>query len=295
MRNAEHAPSFRPIPARAGIGLKADHYAEILETRPDIGWFEVHPENYMGAGGPPHRYLSAIREHYPLSLHGVGLSLGSAGDLDAEHLGRLRSLTDRYQPGQVSEHVAWTTVDGAYLNDLLPLPYTEESLAHLVEHIDQVQEALARRILIENPSSYLRFAESTIPEEEFLVEAARRSGCGILLDVNNVYVSACNHGYDAAAYLAAVPADLVGEIHLAGHSVEELEGMKLHIDDHGSPVMDEVWDLYAATIDRLGPVPTLIEWDNNIPALAVLLDEAAAAEDILDRRAARKPGHAHAA
>lgn len=296
MRNANQPLSFRPIPARAGIGLRAPHYAGVLETKPDVGWFEVHPENYMGAGGPPHRYLTAIRKDYPLSLHGVGLSLGSAGSLDQDHIRRLAELVERYQPGQVSEHVAWTTFEGAYLNDLLPLPYTEDSLAHLIEHIDEVQTALKRRILIENPSSYLTFAESTIPEHEFLVAAARRAGCGILLDVNNVFVSACNHGFDAEAYLAAIPAELVGEIHLAGHSVEELEGMTLRIDDHGSPVMEAVWALYEATIGRLGAVPTLIEWDNNIPALPTLLEEARLADAILARFGTSKDNrHAHAA
>ena len=274
-----------PIPARAGVGLKAEHYRDILDSRPDMGWFEVHPENYMGAGGPPHRYLSAIRRDYPLSLHGVGLSLGSAEPPDPDHLRRLTALVDRYAPGQVSEHVAWSTVDGAFLNDLLPLPYTEEALDRLVEHIEQVQAAIGRTILIENPSTYLEFAESTIPEAEFIVAAARRAGCGILLDVNNVYVSACNLGFDAAAYLASIPADLVGEIHLAGHAVEDVDGTELRIDDHSAPVIEAVWDLFEATIRRLGRVPTLIEWDRHIPAWPILAREAAAAEAILDRSA----------
>ena len=287
MTTIGHPFALDPIPARAGVGLKAEHYRDILEAKPDMGWFEVHPENYMGAGGPPHRYLTAIRQDYPLSMHGVGLSLGSADSPDPEHLRRLAALVDRYAPGQVSEHVAWSTVDGAFLNDLLPLPYTEEALDRLVEHIERVQDAIGRTILIENPSTYLEFAESTIPEPEFITAAARRAGCGILLDVNNVYVSACNLGFDAAAYLAAIPADLVGEIHLAGHAVEDVDGTELRIDDHSAPVIAAVWELFEATIGRLGRVPTLIEWDRHIPDWPVLAREAAAAEAILDRIAGK--------
>jgi uncharacterized protein (UPF0276 family) len=286
-----HARRAAPIPAQAGIGLRHPHLREILETRPPLAWLEVHSENYM-AGGAPLHHLESLRSDYPLSLHGVGLSLGSAGPIDAAHLGRLRGLADRMEPGLVSEHLSWSVVDGTYLNDLLPLPYTEEALGIVVAHVDETQAALGRTILIENPSTYLRFAHSTIPEWEFLAELARRSGCGILLDVNNVYVSACNHGFDAAAYVDAVPAAAVGEIHLAGHAVRHVDGHDLRIDDHGSAVARPVWELYAQAVNRLGPVPTLIEWDSNIPALDVLAGEAAQAQRVLDACHATEPGHA---
>jgi hypothetical protein len=289
---AQHdARRTQPIPARAGIGLRHPHLREILETRPPLAWLEVHSENYM-VGGAPRHHLESLRSDYPLSLHGVGLSLGSAGALDAAHLGRLRDLVDRMEPALVSEHLSWSVVDGTYLNDLLPLPYTEEALAIVVAHVDETQEALGRTILIENPSTYLRFAHSTIPEWEFLAEIARRSGCGILLDVNNIYVSAGNHGFDATAYLDAVPAETVGEIHLAGHAVRHIDGHDLRIDDHGSAVAPPVWELYARAVARLGPVPTLIEWDSNIPALDVLAGEAATAQRVLDDCDATEPTHA---
>lgn len=281
-----------PIPVRAGIGLRHPHLREILETRPPLVWLEVHAENYMVGGAPLH-HLESLRGDYPLSLHGVGLSLGSAGPLDAAHLGRLDELVDRMEPGLVSEHLSWSVVDGTYLNDLLPLPYTEEALAIVVAHVDEAQEALGRAILIENPSTYLRFAHSTIPEWEFLAEIARRSGCGILLDVNNVYVSACNHGFDAAGYLDSIPAAAVGEIHLAGHAVRHIDGHDLRIDDHGSAVAPPVWELYTRAVNRLGPVPTLIEWDSNIPALDVLAGEARMAQRVLDACGdATEPAHA---
>jgi hypothetical protein len=286
-----HARRAAPIPARAGIGLRHPHLREILETRPPLAWLEVHSENYMVGGAALH-HLDSLRGDYPLSLHGVGLSLGSAGPLDAEHLARLSNLVDRMEPGLVSEHLSWSVVDGTYLNDLLPLPYTEEALAIVVAHVDEAQEALGRTILIENPSTYLRFAHSTIPEWVFLAEIARRCGCGILLDVNNVHVSACNHGFDAAEYLDSVPAAAVGEIHLAGHALRHIDGCDLRIDDHGSAVAPPVWELYARAIDRLGPVPTLIEWDSNIPALDVLAGEAAQAQRILDACDATEPAHA---
>ena len=287
---------FRPVPADAGIGLKAQHYNEILETKPPLGWFEVHPENYMGAGGAPHHYLSQIREHYPLSLHGVGLSLGSAGPLDKDHLARLKVLVDRYQPGLVSEHLSWSVFDGAFLNDLLPLPLNRDTLGAVAAHVGEMQEALGRQILVENPSTYVRARGDEMSEPEFLTELAKVSGCGLLLDVNNVYVSARNHGYEAADYLEAVPGDLVGEIHLAGHAVEMVEGRELRIDDHGSPVCDPVWDLYRGVIERIGPKPTLIEWDTDVPALDVLLGEAGAAQDVLRQCSilTREMGEAHA-
>lgn len=269
------------IPARAGIGLRTPHYREMIESRPAAaGWLEVHSENYFGAGGQPHAFLERLRADYPLSLHGVGLGLGSAGELDTLHLARLKTLVDRYAPGLVSEHLCWSAVPGRHLNDLLPLPYTEEALAHVVERIARTQDYLGRRILVENISSYLRFRHSTIPEWEFVAQVARRAGCGILLDVNNIYVSAVNHGFDARTYFDAIPADLVEEIHLAGYD----ESGACLIDTHGRSVSEPVWALYQATIDRLGPRPTLIEWDTDIPALSVLLDEAGKAQRILDSR-----------
>lgn len=284
-----------PIPARAGIGLRAAHCRDVAETRPDVGWLEVHGENYMGAGGAPRRWLARVREDYPVSLHGIGLSLGTAGPLDARHLARLAALADWIAPGLVSEHLSWSTAGGAFLDDLLPLPYTEESLAVFAAHVAEMQDALGRRVLIENPSSYLRYTHSTIPEIEFLGAVCDRTGCGILLDVNNVYVSASNLGFDPAAYLDAVPDRRIGEIHLAGHRETDVDGRTLRIDDHGSRVRPEVWALYQRVIDRTGPVPTLIEWDSDLPALAVLLDEAARADRIMARAAdARRTAHARA-
>lgn len=268
-----------------GIGLRTPHVAEILATHPQIPFLEIHAENYMG-GGAALRDLDAARRDYPLSIHGVGLSLGSADGLDARHLERLRALVERTEPRFVSEHLSWSVSGGAYLNHLLPLPYTAESLAVFVENVDRAQSTLGRRILVENPSSYLRFHGSTIPEAEFLGELARRTGCGILCDVNNVYVTASNFGGDAEQYLAALPADAIGEIHLAGHSANSVDdatktaGRAILIDDHGSRVTAQVWRLYRRALSRFGPVPTLIEWDTNIPALAVLLDEAATADRV---------------
>jgi uncharacterized protein (UPF0276 family) len=237
----------------------------------------------MGGGAAP-ALLDAIRRDYPLSLHGVGLSLGSADGLDPAHLGRVRDAVERFGPGLVSEHLSWSLTGGTYLGDLLPLPLTVEALDVICRHVDQAQAFLRRRLLIENPSSYLRYRHSTIPEWEFLAEVTRRTGCGILCDVNNIYVSACNHGWDASAYLAALPAPAVGEIHLAGHAVRPLEnGCILRIDDHGSRVPPAVWALYAQALARFGPVPTLIEWDTDLPPLDVLLDEAAQATRHLQR------------
>ena len=270
------------VPAAAGIGLRFQHHRRVQETRPELAWLEVHTENYMG-GGPSVRTLEAIRRDYPVSLHGVGLSLGSAEELDADHLRRVGNLVRRIDPGLVSEHLSWSIVDGVYLGDLLPLPLTEEALDTVCRHVDRLQALLQRRILVENPSSYLRYAHSTIPEWEFLTALAQRTGCGILCDVNNIYVSACNHGWDAMAYLDALPATAVGEIHLAGHSLKQLEdGRSLRLDDHGSCVAPAVWDLYAQALDRFGPVPTLVEWDTNIPPLEVLLAEAARAGALLE-------------
>ncbi len=282
MSRIENTDGSNPIPARAGVGLKPEHYAEILDTRPAIGWFEVHAENYMGAGGAPHHFLTAIREHYPLSVHGVGLSIGADAPLDTDHLNSLKQVCDRYEPGLVSEHLAWSTHDGVYLNDLLPVPYNAETLGRVCEHIDQVQEVLRRRMLLENPSTYIRFDGSEMSELDFLAAIVGRTGCGLLLDVNNVQVSATNHAYDAVAYIDAFPHQHVGEIHLGGHADDEGDdGEPLLIDDHGSAVADIVWNLYAHTISRCGPVPTLIEWDNDVPAWAVLMDEAARADIVL--------------
>ncbi len=279
------------LPASAGIGLRAPHVAEVLATRPAAAWFEVHPENYMG-GGPARRRLQEVRQDYPISLHGVGLSLGSAEGLNGRHLERLRRLVDEVQPALVSEHLSWSIARGAYFNHLLPLPYTEESLAVVAHHVAHAQEALGRPLLVENPASYLRFRHSTIPEPEFLAELTLRTGCGVLCDVNNVYVSAHNLGFDALGYLDALPAGAVGEIHLAGHAVNDAGGRTILIDDHGSPVTDAVWGLYARAVARFGPVPTLVEWDTDIPALDVLIDEARAADRVRAALAERTNVHA---
>jgi uncharacterized protein len=263
-----------PVPAKAGIGLRFQHHQAVLDVAPDVAWMEVHTENYMG-GGPPLRYLDAIRRDYPISLHGVGLSLGSAEGLDAAHLERIRRVAERIEPALMSEHIAWSAADGVYLADLLPLPMTEEALAVVSRNVDQMQSYLKRRILVENPSTYLRFRHSVIPEWEFMAAVAERTGCGLLCDVNNIYVSAHNHGWNASAYLSALPPAAVGEIHLAGHSVRALPGGgTLRIDDHGSQVIAEVWELYQEALACFGPVPTLIEWDNDVPPLDVLVAEA---------------------
>ena len=278
------APPVNAVPASAppgvGIALKHQHFRAWQETPPPVGWLEVHSENYFG-GGRPLAVLESLRDDYPVSLHGVGLSLGSAGPLDLRHLDRLAELARRIEPALVSEHLSWSSGAGAFLADLLPLPYTEEALTLFCDHVAQTQDRLGRAILIENPSSYLAFEHSTIPEWEFLAAVAARTGCGLLLDVNNIYVSACNHGFAAERYLEALPAEAVAEIHLAGHSVRQVGGRELRIDDHGSAVCDAVWDLYAETIARLGPRPTLIEWDSGVPELPVLFAEAAKAKDIL--------------
>jgi len=265
-----------------GIGLRARHVAEVLATRPAIGWLEVHAENYMG-GGPPLAALEQLRMDYPLSVHGVGLSLGSAAALNNRHLLRLQRLITRIKPALVSEHLSWGIAEGIYLNHLLPLPYTEETLEIITQHVMHTQEVLQCRLLIENPSNYLRFVHSVIPEPEFLGELARRTGCGLLCDVNNIYVSCWNLGGDPVAYLDALPAHAVSELHLAGHAVNDADGQTLLIDDHGAPVADAVWTLYTHALSRFGPVPTLIEWDTNIPELAVLQSEAHTAERCMQR------------
>jgi len=271
-----------PIPAKAGIGLRFRHHQAVLDTRPNVAWMEVHTENYMGGGSPIH-CLEAIRRDIPISLHGVGLSLGSAEGLDPVHLDRIRQVAERIEPDLMSEHIAWSVSGGTYLADLLPLPMTEEALAVVCRHVDQVQSTLGRRILVENPSTYMQFRHSTIPEWEFMAAVAARTSCGILCDVNNIYVSAKNHGWNPLVYLAALPPDAIGEIHLAGHSVRRLvDGGTLRIDDHSSRVIGEVWSLYEEALRQFGPVPTLIEWDQNVPALDVLVDEAHHADALID-------------
>jgi uncharacterized protein (UPF0276 family) len=262
----------------------------VLATRPALPWLEVHPENYLG-GGPAVRALHALRQDYPVAFHAVGLSVGSAGGVDRPHLERIRALAERLQPVMVSEHLAWSQHGGVYLNHLLPLPYTEESLAVVSGNVDAIQTTLGRRVLIENPSAYLRFTTSAIPKAEFLAELVRRTGCGLLCDVNNVHVTAQNLGLDPIAYLDALPAAAVGEIHLAGHSANRVDGRTILIDDHGSAVSAAVWSLYDHALRRFGAVPTLVEWDSAIPALEVLMGEARhadarLAEVMADARAA---------
>lgn len=284
------------IPARAGIGLKPQHYQEILRGRPDFGFFEVHAENYMGMGGPPHHYLEAIRKNYPISLHGVALSIGGEHPLNRDHLARLKALLERYDCGLFSEHLAWSTHEDAYLDDLLPVPYTKETLQHVCDHVNETQDFLGRRMLLENPSTYVQFETSTMSEVDFISQIAMRTGCGLLLDVNNVFVSCKNHNMDANAYIDAFPVEHVGEIHLAGH--EELRddaGAPLLIDAHGSPVVNRVWKLYERAISRVGPVPTLIERDANVPPLADLLAEASRADRVLDAERQRRNSRAVAA
>jgi len=277
------------LPRTAGVGFKAEHFGEIVGGEQPIGFVEIHAENYMGAGGPPHAQLRALCERYALSVHGVGLSIGSMAPLDKEHLARLKILCERYQPASFSEHLAWSSHGEVYLNDLLPLPYNEETLARIVQHIDEVQHTLNRQMLLENPSTYLQFEDTTFAETDFLAEISRRTGCGLLLDVNNVFVQAKNHGTLPEDYLAAFPLDRVKEIHLGGHDEQRDDaGAPLLIDTHGAPVADPVWSLYESVIAATGPLPTLIEWDNDVPAWPVLAAEARAAKIILDRAAQAK-------
>jgi uncharacterized protein len=286
-----------PIAGLAGTSLKPEHLAAILADAPEDSFFEVHAENYMGAGGPPHHALTRIRQDYPVSLHGVCMSIGGPQRIDLTHLGRFKALVDRYEPALVSEHLAWSTHQSTYYNDLLPLPYTEQALARVADHIDTVQEAIGRPILLENPSTYVVFPESRMSETDFIAALVKRTGCGLLLDVNNVFVSAINHGYSALAYLSDFPLQHVGEIHLAGHAEQaDDEGDLLLIDSHDGPVADAVWKLFEIVTSRCGPIPTLVEWDSNIPDWPVLRSEAAAAQAILDRHArASAKGKIHAA
>ena len=270
------------LPARSGVGLKPVHFQEILDTQPDIGFFEVHAENYMVAGGPFHHYLGRIRERYPLSVHGVGLSIGADAPLDEGHLHALATVLKRYEPQSFSEHLAWSTHGDVFLNDLLPAPYTQATLQRVCAHIDQTQSYVKRRMLLENPATYVEFSESTMDEATFLNEVVRRTGCGLLLDVNNVHVCSVNHQRDARAYIQSLPLAQVGEIHLAGFAKQQDgDGDLLLIDSHGSPVAQAVWDLYAFTLGLTGAVATLIERDSDVPSWPILFAEAGLAEQML--------------
>jgi uncharacterized protein len=280
----EERAAFEPV--RAGVGLRAQHHSQFLTQRPAVGWLEAHSENYFATGGTQRRILGQARAHYPLSLHGVGLSLGSTDPLDRQHLAQLERLVREFEPMLVSEHLSWGSVCGRFLNDLLPLPYTDEALRHMSERVRQVQDRLGRQILIENVSSYLQFTCSRMTEWEFLRELVRESGCGVLLDVNNIYVSAMNHGFEPQVYLEAIPPTAVREIHLAGHTVQRVGSREIRIDTHADHVCPAVWDLYALALERYGPVPTLIEWDADIPALEVVIAEAHKADLLMEARRA---------
>lgn len=270
------------LPNRPGVGYKAQHFADIMANANPVGWLEIHAENYMGMGGRPLAQLRHLSEKFPFSVHGVGLSIGGEGPLDKDHLARLKHLCDWLQPASFSEHLAWSTHESAFLNDLLPLPYTAATLSRVADHIDEVQEVLGRPMLLENPSSYLAFAESEMSETDFLTEVTRRTGCGLLLDVNNVFVSATNLGYSPQTYINAFPLEKVGEIHLGGHDEDEDEhGAPLLIDSHGREVVDPVWALLDYTLARSGPKPLLIEWDTDVPDWPVLAQEALRAETAL--------------
>ena len=279
--------SAQSLPNLPGVGYKPQHFSAIMADADPVGWLEIHAENYMGTGGRPLAQLRHLSERFPLSVHGVGLSIGGEGDLDPDHLARLKRLCDWLQPASFSEHLAWSTHDSAFLNDLLPLPYTAATLDRVCAHIDQVQEVLGRPMLLENPSSYLAFSESTLEEPDFLREVSRRTGCGLLLDVNNVFVSATNLGYDPRGYVDAFPLDKVGEIHLGGHDEDEDEtGAPLLIDSHGREIVDPVWALLDYTLDLSGPKPLLIEWDTDVPDWPVLAQEAERARTALQEVAA---------
>lgn len=281
-RNHHGASRPGPVPARAGIGLRAQHHDQVACERPDVGWLEAHSENYFGEGGAALRSLERARADYPISLHGVGLSLGSTDPLDRGHLAQLKRLVDRIEPALVSEHISWGAAGGRHLNDLLPLPCTEEALRHLRQRIGVVQDVLGREILVENVSSYLQYRTGDMPEWEFIAAVAAESGAGLLLDINNVYVNARNLGFDPRSYLDRVPRSAVREIHLAGHERCHIAGREILIDTHGDRVCDDVWRLYAAAVERFGPLPTLIEWDTDVPALDVLVDEARRADRVME-------------
>ncbi|UWR06193.1 DUF692 domain-containing protein [Ruegeria sp. B32] len=280
----DDARRMQRLPAAPGVGYKPQHYTEILDQPGPVGWLEIHAENYMGDGGRPLAQLRHLSERLPISVHGVGLSIGGEGPLDAEHLARLKHLVGWLKPASFSEHLAWSTHDSQFLNDLLPLPYTDATLTRICDHIDQVQETVGRQMLLENPSSYLAFAESTWSEPDFLREVALRTGCGLLLDVNNVFVSATNLKYSPQTYIDAYPLDQVGEIHLGGHDEDQDDhGQPLLIDSHGRAVVDAVWALLDYVLDQSGPKPVLIEWDNDVPDWPTLRSEAERAQSALDR------------
>ncbi len=285
-----------PISAQAGVGLRHPHMDDFTSGTADAAWVEIHSENFFADGGPRMAQLDHVRAHYPVSCHGVGLSLGTAEGIDTAHLESLRALVQRVDPMLVSEHLSFSVVEGLYLNDLLPLPYTEEALSVVVNNIDTVQTALGRQILVENPSSYLTFVDSHLTEWDFLSELCQRSGCGLLLDINNIYVSAHNNDFDTATYLAGIPGAAVGEIHLAGHLVDGAGDERLLIDTHGDAVADTVWSLYQHALEKIGPRPTLIEWDTDIPSLDVLLNEAGTAQRYLDTAVSNtEAAHSHVA
>ena len=284
--------TLAPLPAEIGLGFKPQHFSAIATGPAAVGFFEVHAENYFGAGGAPHAQLGALRRDYALSIHGVGLSIGGSGPLDSDHLARLKELCDRYQPESFSEHLAWASHHETFFNDLLPLPLNEASMARVAAHVDELQNALQRRVLIENPASYLSFSDGTIAEPQFLTELAARTGCGLLLDINNVYVSAINLGFDPQTYLGAFPLGCVGEIHLAGHgAARDGEGRAMLIDTHGAPIADPVFALYAHILAQTGPLPSLIERDNDVPAWPALAAEAATAGAFLQAARAKAPSH----
>lgn len=278
-RSGAQAPQPGGIEGRAGIGLRAPHVAEVLADGVAAGFLEIHAENYL-CGGPARRAVEQLRRDHAVSVHAVGLSLGTAEGLDETHVARVRALVERLEPALVSDHLSWSVTGGAYLNDLLPLPFTEEALDTVCRNVGRLQDALRRRILVENPSAYLRFAASGMPEPEFLAELARRSGCLLLFDVNNVFVTARNMGFDPQDWIGRMPPDAIGQYHLAGHAVNDADGETILIDDHGSRVCEEVWTLFGAAVRRFGPRPTLVEWDTDIPALAVLVEEARRADSI---------------
>jgi uncharacterized protein (UPF0276 family) len=288
-------PAFA-VDGLAGTSFKHEHLAAILAEGRRRGFFEVHAENYMGAGGPPHRALEAVRRDFPISLHGVCLSIGGERPLDKAHLARFQNLVDRYEPALVSEHLAWSTHETTYFNDLLPLPYTEATLAQVCDHIDEVQDAIRRSLLLENPSTYVMFDESTMSETDFIRSVVRRTGCGLLLDINNVFVSAINHGFSPLQYLSDFPLTRVGEIHLAGHAEQaDDDGQRLLIDSHDRPVADAVWKLFETVVGKCGAIPTLVEWDSKVPDWTILKAEAIAAQAILDRCQSIGSSRRHAA
>ena len=282
MSSAQTTRSLTSLPCKAGIGLRAGHHQEFAQSQRLTGWIEVHTENFLG-GGPALDLLLKLRRDYAVSLHGVGLSLGSAEGIDGSHLSRIADLCHRLEPAAVSEHVSWSITGGVYFNDLMPLPYDREALGVIVDNVQRFQDALGRSILVENPSTYLTYSRSDMSEPEFLSALCTSSGCGMLLDVNNVYVNAENHGFDAATYLERIAALTIGEIHLSGHHVRQIGNRTIRIDDHGSAVCDQVWSLFEHAIDLIGPRPTLIEWDSALPRLEILLQEADKAQSRLDQ------------